>query len=327
MVASAGFAPLRFSTREIPERDRVATLREEFGRRLLRIEIEPLSDAPFHAEATLRALPGLRMIACRCAAVSLQRTRANLADGDDSVGIIVSGNCTVSQRGQDLLLGAGDAVAVLHQEPAAVIRAAGFQIGVSVPRAALARLVKGLDDATMRLIPRDREALQLLVSYLRYVGSEPALCAPKLRKLVVGHVHNLIALALSPGKPVNEDGLTAVAAAHLNAALGHIAARFRDPALSLAHVARRQGISPRYLQRLLETSGTSFTARVNELRLAEAFSRLRESHEGEGRISDIALEAGFSDISHFNRLFRSRFGDTPSGIRAGGRGGEATTHS
>ena len=33
------------------------------------------------------------------------------------------------------------------------------------------------------------------------------------------------------------------------------------------------------------------------------------------RISDIALQSGFSDISYFNRLFRSRFGDTPSGVR------------
>jgi AraC-like DNA-binding protein len=28
------------------------------------------------------------------------------------------------------------------------------------------------------------------------------------------------------------------------------------------------------------------------------------------------LRAGFSDISHFNRLFRFRFGDTPKGVRA-----------
>jgi len=33
------------------------------------------------------------------------------------------------------------------------------------------------------------------------------------------------------------------------------------------------------------------------------------------RISDVALQVGFSDISHFNRLFRSRFGDTPRGVR------------
>jgi transcriptional regulator GlxA family with amidase domain len=29
----------------------------------------------------------------------------------------------------------------------------------------------------------------------------------------------------------------------------------------------------------------------------------------------VALQAGFSDILHFNRLFRSRFGATPSDMR------------
>jgi AraC-like DNA-binding protein len=36
---------------------------------------------------------------------------------------------------------------------------------------------------------------------------------------------------------------------------------------------------------------------------------------GRKRISDIAIEAGFSDLSYFNRLFRSRFGDAPGGVR------------
>jgi AraC-like DNA-binding protein len=39
------------------------------------------------------------------------------------------------------------------------------------------------------------------------------------------------------------------------------------------------------------------------------------------RICDVALQAGFFNISHFNRLFRSRFGDTPKGVRAHARMG------
>ena len=80
-------------------------------------------------------------------------------------------------------------------------------------------------------------------------------------------------------------------------------------------MAQRQGISPRYLQRLLESSGTTFTARVTELRLQRAYALLTEAPDGAGRIIDVALQAGFSDISQFNRLFRARFGDTPTGVR------------
>jgi AraC-like DNA-binding protein len=57
---------------------------------------------------------------------------------------------------------------------------------------------------------------------------------------------------------------------------------------------------------------------VNELRLQQAFGLLTEP--GARRISDIALEAGLSDISHFNRSFRARFGDTPGAVRAQSRG-------
>jgi AraC-like DNA-binding protein len=55
------------------------------------------------------------------------------------------------------------------------------------------------------------------------------------------------------------------------------------------------------------------------LRLQRAFALLIEPPGSARRISDIALEAGFSDISHFNRLFRARFGVSPRGVRAAGR--------
>ena len=134
--------------------------------------------------------------------------------------------------------------------------------------------------------------------------------------VVVNHVHDLMAMALNSDRTPSEKSPSAVAAAHLAAILEQVATHFQELELSVAAVAKCQGISPRYLHRLLETSGMSFTERVNELRLQQAFSLLAEARGTERRISDIALDAGFSDISHFNRLFRSRFGDTPSGVRA-----------
>ena len=58
---------------------------------------------------------------------------------------------------------------------------------------------------------------------------------------------------------------------------------------------------------------------MNELRQQRAYALLTEARENKSRISDVALQASFSDISHFNRLFHSRFGDTPKGVRARAR--------
>jgi AraC-like DNA-binding protein len=35
------------------------------------------------------------------------------------------------------------------------------------------------------------------------------------------------------------------------------------------------------------------------------------------KIKNVEWPAGFSDISHFNRLFRRRFGEKPSAFRGG----------
>ena len=109
--------------------------------------------------------------------------------------------------------------------------------------------------------------------------------------------------------------LSAVAAVHLARIFDHIVSHFSDPELSLFKIAQSMRISPRYVQRLLQTSGTSFVAHVNELRLKGAYMSLKGQPGEKVRISDIAFQSGFSDVSYFNRLFRSRFGHSPSDVR------------
>ncbi len=106
---AADFATIRFSTDQLPERQRLPMWREEFGRAVVRVDIEPLSNRPFHAEATLRALPGLRTIACNGSTARLQRTPAMAAEGDDSVGLVVNlgKRAIASQRGREVVLATG----------------------------------------------------------------------------------------------------------------------------------------------------------------------------------------------------------------------------
>ena len=88
------------------------------------------------------------------------------------------------------------------------------------------------------------------------------------------------------------------------------------PALCLERLASRHHVSARYIQHLFERAGTSFTSFVLEQRLALAYRLLRDPTHAWRKVSDIAMSAGFVDISYFNRSFKARYAVTPRDIRA-----------
>jgi AraC-like DNA-binding protein len=310
-------APRRFSTEDVAERDRLSRWREEFGRAMVRCDIEPFEpDIPFRAEATLRTLPGVRTGLWDGTAARYDRTPAMAAQGDDEVGLVVNlgPKAIVSQRDDSLTLATGDAFPMCTYEVGILITTR--HIGILMPRDVLVSRVEDFDRVVTQMIPNTVEPLRLLVNYIALVQEQAAVGSPGLRQTIGSHIHDLAALALGANRDTRESGLSAVAAARLAAALADINRSFAEPGLTLAAVALRQGVSSRYLQRLFEESGMSFTARVSELRLQRAFALLSKAHSRGRPISEIAWQAGFSNVSHFNRLFRARFGDTPTGVRA-----------
>jgi AraC-like DNA-binding protein len=95
-----------------------------------------------------------------------------------------------------------------------------------------------------------------------------------------------------------------------------------DPDLSATSVATLLGVTPRYVHLLLEETGRSFTHHVLERRLEKAAALLRDPQWRDRKIADIAAEAGFTDLSYFNRAFQRRFGATPSASRDAAYRGE-----
>jgi AraC-like DNA-binding protein len=90
----------------------------------------------------------------------------------------------------------------------------------------------------------------------------------------------------------------------------------RRGALTIDTIAQANGLSVRQAQRLFAQSGVTFTEFVLEQRLSLAHRMLIGPQNRYRKISDIAYNIGFGDLSYFNRAFRSRFGITPSEMRA-----------
>jgi AraC family transcriptional regulator len=89
--------------------------------------------------------------------------------------------------------------------------------------------------------------------------------------------------------------------------------RHPDETLTLARLAREAGLSPYHFLRTFERlTGVTPHQYILRTRLRQAAMRLALEP---GRILDIAFEAGFGDVSNFNRTFRAEFGVSPRAYR------------
>jgi AraC-like DNA-binding protein len=177
--------------------------------------------------------------------------------------------------------------------------------------------MRNIDDAVMRPIARDTGALNLLTSYAGALMDDPALARPQMRRLIVTQLSDLVAVTLG----ATRDAAAAaqgrgIRAARLRAIKSDIEAHLSDGGVSPAAVARRQSISDSYIRKLFEAEGTSFSEFVLGRRLVRVHRMLTDRRWADRSIAMIAFEAGFGDLSYFNRTFKRFYGTPPSGVRA-----------
>ena len=152
------------------------------------------------------------------------------------------------------------------------------------------------------------------------LGSGEIADDPQLSERISATLLDLVALSLGTnGDSANIAQMSGLRAARVQEILADIKANFADPAFSPQTVALKLGLSPRYVQDLLQETGTSFTDRVVELRLQKARAMLADVRHGRLKVSDIAFASGFGNVSYFNQVFRRRFGASPTQFRGGKR--------
>jgi AraC-like DNA-binding protein len=315
-LAGGAYSIHRFTTDSLPQQDRLPRWREEFGRAIVHVEIEPVANEPLQAEATLGQVLDLRWMKFRGSAMRFDRTRQMAASGGDHIGLIINrdNGSPLSHCNRELTLDDGDALACFTDEPGTI--AGRSHAGLLLPRNLLASRVKNLGKAAGMRIGSESDALRLLKDYLNALPAALTTGSTQLQRAIVDHICELAALAIDPDRPMDENSLSATAAARLELAMAYLRRHYEFPGLTISTVAGDQNISARYLQRLIETTGSTFSEHLNELRLQRAFALLTDTRYGRKQIAEVALRSGFSDASYFNRMFRRRFGETPRNVRS-----------
>jgi AraC-like DNA-binding protein len=310
---------LRISTEMLPERDFFSAFREEFARRILMMDVVDHSDGRPYIEVAFLPLGPVAVGIASSNAAEWVRDKHHVKDCRDDfrLDIVATGPLQFSHAGEEGIYGIGSALLVDQGRPH---RGFGPRDGsvrnVTVEAAALRSLVANPEDRVGHPV-RSGPALRLLDDYLRSLTSLEEPPPPALAPIIGVHLLDLVAAALGPTAEAAEIVAgRGVKAARLRAVLAEVARRFSEPDFDLDKISGALGLSRRYVQLLLEETGKSFVEHVVERRLERAFTMLVDRRYLHLAIIDIALAAGFGDVSHFNRMFRRRFGDTPSGVRA-----------
>ena len=307
---------LRLSTDMLPETERASWFADEMGARLTsaRAGVLPDEDRLFRVEWMHAQLPRTVVGRVQLAGVYVERTPTCLADGDDDFTYFMPlrWGARWRQNGHAEAVRAGGGMLIAHARPVESwwTRA---EVGlIRLPRAALP--LHHPDALAGQAQAAGAPALRLLRAYYRSVwrmvaaGQVPPAASER-------HLAELVAAAIAPLERPTLGARQARLQARVAAVREIVARRFAEPGLDMAEVAAGVGLSARSCYKALESVEVSFTDLLAAVRLDRAREILwRQPHLG---VLEVALTVGFTDLSHFNRRFRARFGMTPSEARAG----------
>jgi AraC-like DNA-binding protein len=312
--------PFRFSTNDVPPRERIAVSRDVLGRLYLRLDPEPADGAPLCLTIERHDWSSVSLIYSETNPICFQRTPDLVRDADGDFRFVVGvegARYHFASGGIEEVMDGADA-ALLFNGAVCKVSLLGTcrSTAIRIPRERLAAATQELDERPIRRAPPGCASLRLLSGYVALLRRQGPTADPVLAHQIASHLVDLVALTLGPTEETRlraRGGATRMA--RLAAIRADVLANLAEMSLSAKTIGRRHGVTDRYVHLLFEENGQTFGRFVEEERLKRAFALLADPTQNLKRIGEIATEVGFAEHSTFDRAFRRRFGDTPSGVR------------
>ncbi|KRP96158.1 AraC family transcriptional regulator [Bradyrhizobium yuanmingense] len=247
----------------------------------------------------------------------VRRSAADIAASDRScfyLNLKLAGRCRIQQDGREISLSPGQVGIFDSDRQFALLHDRGPQLRVAsfwVPAEALRERLPASFDVVAARLSDDPVVGHLIVETARTLSEGALQMSEDEGVRLFRALIELVAVSLSRSSRLHAAEAESLADATTLAVKRAIHRRLRQPGLAVADVAAAVGISERYVHKLLARSGSGFTDYVIDHRLDGAARDLRNPTMAEHAIGAIAFDWGFSDLSHFTRRFKQRFGCRP----------------
>ena len=232
----------------------------------------------------------------------------------------LAGRCRIQQAGREIGLSPGQ-VGIFHSgQRFALLHDRGPALQVAsfwVPAEAIDERLPSAPEVAPARVSDDPFVGHLIAETAQVLNNSALRASDTDNARLFGVLLDLVALSLSRTGREGVAESAGLADATWLALRRAVDRRLREPGLAVAAIAAAIGISERYVHKLFERAGTTFASYVMDRRLDGAARDLKDPATAGRAIGDIAFDWGFSDLSHFTRRFRHRFGCTPRDWRRG----------
>jgi len=308
-----------FSTHDVHPRERLSYWLEVATRGYVEHDFRAADASAFSGSVEVTTLPGVGLAKFSASPARVGRSARSAGrtdNGDVLLGLQLSGEATISQDGNDALIRGRGMYLLDSLRPFEInLHAFSRSIVARFPRAVLEARVGNLAGLAARPITTASGVGNLAMGFMELLPDLAEEFDDVAGLKVAEQMLDLAAIALTTerGRGAAMSSPRAVALMRLKATIERL---LIEPGLKPVRVATEAGISVRYANDLLGDEGTSIERCIADRRLERCRMALDETVHAHRSIGEIAFNWGFSDLSHFGRRFKQRYGMTPTDYRS-----------
>ena len=310
-----------WDTQHFPERQSFAAFRDGLCGTFMPWSIENQGDTVFHARLEGLNLPAGSIGRVRMTPVIAERTKDNLAHSDEDCiygNFVLAGELQVEQRGRVSVVKQGDVVLYDSSEPV-ILREQHTSQYEDVPfmiRKERFASMKNPSATFSNVLLSQSTLIRPLSTCLTHIANNLQTMTQDEVTALFDACISLLPVAVGHAghdRSANSDLPNANYA--LREILDYIRWHISDDNLTPQSAAAAFNVSVRYVHKLFAANGTTFNSYVASKRLDHVRTDLLSQTSMKQPISGVAYRWGFNDLSTFNRLFKARFGITPTRFR------------
>ena len=322
LSGAGGLRMVSARTDHLPERDKFSYWNEVICRTVVDLDCRPIEQQHFEASIGGFDAPGLGVYDIHTQAHLVYRDKAEISRLDNDaliINYVTAGTLHSEQDGRAVELQPGDGAVSDAARPyfLSFDQPLGC-VSVKVYKSELRHRVAGIERITAQSLAQGSSLNPLVFDYMRsLIEHAPTMTgASALRATDV--FKELLSASLNEMLQRTPARLSEHRAVALLRVKAFVDEHLGDPSLGPEQIARGIGLSSRYINKLFEAEQSSLGRYTWQRRLERCAARLRDLAWAHVSISAIALDHGFNDLSHFSRVFRQRYGQSPREYRAGG---------